>query len=200
MALVGVAITKSTAFRDSVQEFSNVYHYTYTGLNPIPSLADSIASAIVAIEKPFHSSSVSFLRYKVWSAGGSVADNQMISQGSLSGFGTAGNITNFDKERAVLVQWPAGVDSRNHPVTLKKWFHCCGAFGAVTFAAGQLDNTTSISSANRTAIQGYVDDLHPLLVNAQSMSLCGPTGRAVEGSVVAHKYLEHHQLGDMWRA
>jgi hypothetical protein len=200
MALVGVAITKSTTFRDATQEFSNVYHYGYTGLNPIPSLADSIASAITTIEKTFHSSSVAFVRYKVWSAGGSIADNQMISQGTLTGFGAAGNITNFDKERAVLVQWPAGVDSRNHPVTLKKWYHCCGMFGAVTFGAGQLDNTTSISSGNRTAIQGYVDDLTELVVNASAMQLMAASGREPEGGPIAHKYLEHHQLGDMWRS
>jgi hypothetical protein len=200
MALVGVSITKRCAFRDSTQEFSNVYHYSYTGLNPSETLAGQIAAAIVTIEKTFHSTDVTFMRYRVWSAGGSIAQNTMIAQGLLSGTGSAATSTAMDRERAVLVQWPAGFDSRGHAVRLKKWFHSCGAFGTVTMTNTHLTGASGFSSADRTTIQNYVDDLEPLLVNAQSMSLVAESGRTVTGPVVAHKYLEHHQLGDQWRS
>lgn len=199
MALFGVSITKRCTFRDSIQEFSNIYHYTYTGLNPSVSLATDVVNRIVTLEKLIHSTEVTFVRAKVWSAGGTVAQNAMIHQMLLTGAGSGSLFAGLDRERAVLVQWPAGLDSRGHPVRLKKWFHTCGNVGSVGLSASITQQLTGFTDANRTAIAALVADLHPLVVNAQSMDLVGPTGRAITGPVVAHKYLEHHQLGDQWR-
>lgn len=200
MALVGVSLTKRVVFRDSTQEFSNVYHYTYTGLNPSSSLAASIVSAIEAIEKTMHGSAVSFIRARVWSAGGSVSDNQMIYQGALSGTGSLGSGSGLDKERAILIQWPAGFDSRGHPVMLRKWYHLCAlSIAGVTISTGIEDQSTGFTSANRTAIAGLASGLDNLVVNAQAMTLCAESGRQATGDGVCHPYLEHHQLGDQWR-
>ncbi len=199
MALVGVSITKRTAFRDSVQEFSNVYHYTYTGLNPSASLAEAIIDAIVAIERPAHSSDVTFVRAKCWSAGGTIAQNTMIFQKLLTGVGSGPGVQ-MDKERAFLIQWSAGTDSRGKPVRLKKWFHLIGPGSTqVSLTAGVLDNTLSFSASSRTAIAGLFDNLRMLSVNGSPMQLCAASGRLAAGNAEAHKFLEHHQLGDQWR-
>jgi hypothetical protein len=199
MALVGVSITKKTAFRDSVQEFSNVYHYTYTGANPGTALANDIVDAIVAIEKNTHSGGVTFVRAKVWSAGGTQAENTMIFQKVLTGNGT-GSSADIDKERAILIQWRAGNDSRGKPVRLKKWFHTIGpGAAAASITAGVANNTISFTAASRDAIANAFNGLRFLSVNAIPMQLCSATGRLAAEDAVAHKFLEHHQLGDMWR-
>jgi hypothetical protein len=199
MALVGVSIKKKTAFRDSVQEFTNVYHYTYTGLNPGESLAEDIIDAIVAIEKDTHSSAVTFVDAKVWSAGGTKEENTMIFQKTLSGSGT-GTGQDIDKERAILIQWRAGKDSRGKPVRLKKWFHTVGpGSSSASLTAGVVNNTVSFSFASRTAIESAFGGLRMLQVNASPMQLCSASGRLAEGDAEAHKFLEHHQLGDQWR-
>lgn len=200
MAQFGVSITKRTAFRDSTQEFANTYHYSYTGLNPSASLAESIIDAIVAIEKPFHSGDVTFVYARLWSSGGTIEQNAMIFEKVLTGVGTSALNASMDKERAILVQWNAGKDIRNRTVRLKKWFHCCGSFGSVAFAASHLNNTSSLTIAQRGTVQGLVEALNPLVVNGSGMDLVAESGRETDGPAVAHKYLEHHQLGDQWRA
>lgn len=200
MARVGVSITKRAVFRDSTQEFSNVYHYTYTGLNPGATLAQAIVDNIVPIEKTMHSTAVTFMRARVWSAGGTVSENQMIYQGNLTGTGSLTASTVLDKERAILLQWPAGFDSRGHPVYLRKWYHSdCSAIGGVTISNPMVQNASGFSSSQRASIAALAAELDNLTVNAQSMQLCAESGRVAEGNATCHPYLEHHQLGDQWR-
>jgi hypothetical protein len=176
-----------------------VYHYKYTGLNPSASLAESVLDNIVTLEKAFHANSISFVKGRVWSAGGSVSQNQMIFQKTLTG---TGSTTSFaaDRERAFLVAWPAGFDSRGKPVFLRKWWHTFGSMGGVTPSANVMQNISGFSTTERTAIANAASSFEPLQVNAQSMSLCSANGRGTTGSPIAHRYWEHHQLGDQWRS
>ncbi len=199
MAHVGVSIKKRVSFRDSTQHFSNTYYYSYPGLNPSASLATAIIDAIVAIEKTFHSADVSFTYARCWSAGGTQAENQMITQKVLTGVGAKSADTELDRERAVLVQWTAGVDSLGRPVRLKKWYHSCGLFASFFWTSGHRQNTLSFTTAQRDLIAGMVANLNPLLVNGSPMYLVGPSGRSSDTTATAHKFLEHHQLGDEWR-
>lgn len=200
---VGVSIVKQCAFRDSVQEFSNVYHYNFTG-EPIinNTQADAIIDRLVVLEKIFHSGGVTFLRGSCWSSGGSPAANEMISQKALSGVGSATTTGSVDKERAFLVYWDAGVDSRSHPVKLRKWFHTCGSFSnIVTPTAAMLENATGLSVGERNAVVTAVNPLNPLTVAGVSGTgiMISKNGRVGSTGAHAHKYFEHHQLGDMWR-
>lgn len=198
MAIFAVAITKSTPFRGVNQEFSNVYHYS--GTLPVASQADAVMDALKAIEVPFHSSDVTFVRGKLWSAGGSAGSNQMISQKNFSGVGSQAATSTMDRERAVLIRFANGIDVRGRPVYLRKWYHSCGAFAGVLFTGtGILGNTAQIPGADRTTIQNAADDLLSLTVNSVTYNLCSPKGTAGGTPVTCHPYLEHHQLGDMWR-
>lgn len=195
-----ISVTKSTAFRDSVQEFSNVY--TYAGIGTMPSEAEmeALIDTIVTEEKKFHSTQVNFKRGRGWSSGGTKEENQMIADKVLTGQGAAATITSFDRERAVLVQWPAGVNNLGRPVFLRKWYHPCGQFGTVSFPSTAMDNTQAIPLATRTTIEGYVDPL-TRIGTLEDWGLVADSGRerTGDGDPVAHKYLEHHQFGDMWR-
>lgn len=197
MPIVGVSITKKCTFRGADQEFSNVYYYS--GPTPGVADADALAAAVKADEVQFHSGDVTFVRYRVWTAGGSMAANNMISQGTLSGLGSQAAIATMDRERAVLVSWPAGVSNTGKPVYLRKWFHSCGICAGVTFGTSQLQNTAQIATADRTAIATAAGSLVSQVVGGNTYALVAKSGRSMSGGAICHKYLEHHQLGDQWR-
>lgn len=197
MASYGVSITKKVAFRGADQEFSNVYHYSGATLSVAD--ATALATAIKAIEVPLHSTDVTFVRYRVWTTGGGQADNQMVAQGNLSGAGTQGVGSSHDRERAVLIRWAAGFDTRGHQVYLRKWFHSGGSCAGVAFGSTQLQNTGQIATADRTTIANAANALKQVTVSANNYALIAESGRAALGNAECHQYLEHHQLGDMWR-
>lgn len=196
----GISITKGVSFRGVTQEFSNVYHYKTPIGTATESEADSLIDTIVAREKLLHGTDVTFIRAKAWSDGGTNAENQMIKQKLLSGTGTLAASSSLDRERAVLIQFAAGVDSRNRPVKLRKWFHICGGYlGPTAISAAELQNTAQISSTVRGLYETSVNNLKSITAGVRGFDLCGPNGRDTTGDAVCHKYLEHHQLGDMWR-
>jgi hypothetical protein len=202
VARIGISITKSTAFRNSTQEFSNVYYYECASL-PNVTQADSLIDSLTAVEKGFHSSAVTFVRGRCWSETGNKATNEMISQKNLSGTGTQATLTGMDKERAVLFRVRAGVDVRGNPVYLRKWYHPCGVFQAgVTFDGNILANTTGFSSTQRNTLQAVVEAIKDANGNSFSVSLVAKSGRQRNSGALfeAHQLLEHHQQGDQWRA
>lgn len=199
MAVFAVSITKGVSFRGVQQEFSNVYHLS--GALPDAAQAALVASNIKGKEVNYHSLDVTFLRYKVWSAGGSAGQNQMIAQGNLSGVGGQAGNTALDRERAVLIRFSNGLDVRGRPKYLRKWFHSCGSCQGVTLnATGVFQNTAQIPSADRTTIANAATaDFIGFTVNSILYTLCAPDGTVGTAPVECHRYLEHHQLGDMWR-
>lgn len=202
MPRFGVSITKSTSFRNSVQEFSNVYYYDCVSL-PNTTQAGNIIDALTALEKTWHASSVTFVRGRLWSETGNKATSEMILQKNLSGTGarTTGSI---DKERAFLFRLRAGVDSRGNPVYLRKWYHACGEFVAgQTISTNVSQNTGGFTQAERdaqTAAIGAIGDAN----GGQGVvaKLVAKSGRQPDAGAnwSAHQFLEHHQLGDQWRA
>lgn len=202
MARIGVSITKNTAFRNSIQEFSNVYYYD---VNNKPSIAqaDAFIDNLTALEKTFHSTDVTFVRGRCWTETGNKATNEMISQKNLSGVGARTASTSLDKERAFLFRLRAGVDSRGNPVYLRKWYHACGVFVAsATIGAGVLQNTSGFTAGERSAQVAAMNAIGNANGSPELPVLVAKSGRAPSGGATwdAHQFLEHHQLGDQWRA
>lgn len=199
MAIIGVSITKATSFRGAEQSFSNVYYYD--GLLPNEAEAQTIINEVERIEKLFHDSTVKFREGRVWSAGGTIAQNTMILTTPLTGQGSVGGDASVDRERAVLIQWPAGVNVLGRPVYLRKWFHTMTAAGTTTqWLDGVKAQTTPIDQAIRTRFQGFADQLNPLNpATSFFYQLTSKNGRTSEPVSEAYPWLEHHQLGDEWR-
>jgi hypothetical protein len=202
MAIIGLSITKETSFRDSIQPFSNMYFYN-NGLGGAPdqSAANNILDELVAIEKTFHSSAVEFVFGRIWLQTLTEIGTVMIHQKGLSGTGAQSTSSSLDKERAFLFRRRAGQDSRGQPVYLRKWYHSCGEFlGSGALAASILANTTGFSDTVRNTMAGNVADISGLASGGGGWEICSKGGRApTEPNWQAHKYLEHHQLGDQWR-
>jgi hypothetical protein len=203
VARVGLSITKSTSFRNSTQEFSNVYYYFCGATLPSETDANALIDAVKALEVGFHSTDVTFVRGRVWSQEGSPGANNMISQKNLSGTGSRTGLVTMDKERAFLVRWRAGNDSRGQAVYLRKWYHSCGLGpGAVTPDTGTLQQTSGFTQTQRDAVAAAVESVKSLTVNGIAFALNSKAGRGVSIGETAkcHNFLEHHQFGDMWRA
>jgi hypothetical protein len=202
MPRVGVSITKSTAFRNSTQEFSNVYYYEMV-TTPSQAEADTIIDNLATYEKTFHASNVTFVRGRLWTQGGTPGTNNMITQKNLSGTGARTTVTGFDKERAFLFRLRAGNDSRGNPVSLRKWFHACGVFySGQTTVSTALDNTTGFNTSDRSAQVAAMNQIGDAVGSPGTMRLCSKNGRLPTAGETwqAHQFLEHHQLGDQWRA
>jgi hypothetical protein len=201
VARVGISITKTMAFRDSAQEFSNVYYY-HNGAGALPdqSAANAMIDELVTLEKTWHANNATFKIGRLWSQVGTPAANNMILQKNLSGTGAKALEATLDRERAYLFRIRAGVDSRGLPVYLRKWYHCTGQFpGGPGVFANQMANTTGFSSAERIAMANAMGAIKAL-AGGGGWQLCSKNGRdTTETLFVAHQYLEHHQLGDQWR-
>jgi hypothetical protein len=201
MARTGVSITKSLAFRGAAQEFSNTYYYQSVQGTVSAADAEALLDALVTKERAIHSLAVTFVRGRVWSAGGTKEQNNMIFQKQLSGQGGGGSdSSSMDRERAFLVRFRAGVDTKGRPVYLRKWWHLTVAtLNAETIAAGVQQNVSQLSSGQRGALVTAANGFKDVTANAVSYALVAENGRAITGDTVAHPFLEHHQLGDMWR-
>jgi hypothetical protein len=202
MAGIGISITKSTLFRGATQEFTNVYFYL-GGSTPTQGQADSLIDELTAIEKTFHSTAVTFVRGRLWTNTGSPSTSNMISQKNLSGTGARTISAGFDKERAFLFRLRAGVDSRGQPVYLRKWFHACGQFySGQNIVLAQLEQTQSLSGAEKTSLVSQMNAIGSLNAAAGPWTLAAKSGRQPTAGALweSHNWIEHHQLGDMWRA
>ena len=202
MPRIGVSITKSCAFRNSTQEFSNVYYYEVV-TTPSVAEANQIIDNIVTKEKTLHSTLVTFKKGRVWTQIGTPSQNEMITQKNLSGTGSGATVTSMDKERAFLVRLRAGNDSRGNPVYLRKWYHSIGQiFVGINLNSSILDNSTGISASDQTSIEASMNWIGDANGSPLAPKLCSKTGRLpdVGATWKSHQFLEHHQLGDQWRA
>lgn len=202
MARIGLSITKSVAFRNSTQEFSNVYYYEMATL-PDEAAANTIIDNMVAYEKTFHSTTITFVRGRIWSQTGSPGTNNMITQKNLSGTGARTVAGNLDKERAFLFRLRAGSDSRGNPVYLRKWYHSTSEFvSGQSIPAPVLENATGWTAPQRAAQVAAMQLIGDANGSAGVPKLCSKGGRlpTVGATWEAHPFLEHHQLGDQWRA
>jgi hypothetical protein len=119
---------------------------------------------------------------------------------ALTGAGALTEVTFMDRERAVLVQTPAGINSRGKPVYLRKWYHVCAAAGPNSLTNAQIANTAQLSTQQRDYWAGKVNDIQELELLANPVaSMVAQSGRVTTGEPACHPYLEHHQLGDQWR-
>lgn len=204
MGQIGISIVKRCVFRDSVQEFANTYHYGSVDANPSEATAETLIDELVANEKTFHSSAITFVRASCWSSGGSASSNVMIKQKILSGVGATVALSGGDPERAFLIMWPAGTDGLGRPVFLKKWYHAVGTFGGVAPSTAVQGQSTGFTQANRDAIAAAADVV-TRIGSLSQWGLVAESGRTRSGGLlsadppICHKYYEHHQLGDQWR-
>lgn len=203
MARIGISITKSCSYRQGVQEFSNVYYFDGLLGTPSQAEADNLIDEMANKEKTFHSAAVTFVRGRLWSQTGSQSTNEMLSQKNLTGVGARTADGNVDRERAFMFYLRAGNDSRGKPVYLRKWYHSLGAFySGQTFATNAYAQTSPLSTTDRNNMVSQMQNIGSIGAGATLGTLCAKSGRQPTAGAqwIAHPWIEHHQLGDQWRA
>jgi hypothetical protein len=204
----GVQVEKTTSFRGSAQPFSNTYYYEAAVTNApansptVIGYANDLLDDVVSWERGIHGTNVTFVMARCWSQIGPKEQNEMIVQRSLSGAGTgAAPSTAADKERAFLIRFRAGNDSRGRPVYLRKWLHLdIGVIASEGITNTQLVQTAQLTAGQRAQLVTWGDQIKQVTPGAgPPANLVSKNGRPIDGATIAHPYYEHHQLGDAWR-
>lgn len=197
MGQIGISIEMDTAFRGGVQPFSNVFHYQ--SVDPAPPTSPlPLVNEVVGIMKNLHSTAVNFRNARMWTSGGDKFENEMIFETPLTGAGVHPDVPAFDRERAVLMQWPAGKNVLGKPVFLRKWFHCCGRCVNVAWSNDVMANKVGLTQAEKDLINTEANKLR-IIGALDEWLLCAQSGREHTGPGTVHNFLEHRQLGDQWR-
>lgn len=200
MARYGLSVLKRCPFRGGIQHFSNTYYYEGALPNTASVDLEGLADKVVAIEKANHGNQTTFVQVRLWSADGTPAENEMIVDKPLTGTGAKTPFTAQDRERAYLIQFRAGVDSRGRPVYLRKWFHfMAAAFGTGTLTNDNMSQITPLSAEMQAGLVAIGEQLAEISQNSIPMQLVAKSGRQISGDITAHPWYEHRQLGDEWR-
>jgi hypothetical protein len=201
VARFGVNILKRFSYRLGIQHFSNTYYYDDPLGTPAISTLEALVDDIVAKEKTRHSSQVTFVRGRLWSQIGTPSQNNMLVDKNLTGTGAAAEVSGMDKERAFLVRFRAGVDSKGRPVYLRKYWHLCAQIGGGSVGNSQLQQTAELDSLTRAGVESFGESIKQIAVGTptHTFSLVSKNGRQIDGATNAHRFLEHHQLGEEWR-
>jgi hypothetical protein len=202
--IVGVSIEKATLFRGAQQPFANVYYYEAPLSVSDTGAWDDLINGLVTIEKTHHATDVNFVRGRLWKADGTKAENVMLIDKTLTGTGAVASSTTMDRERAILIQIRAGVDSRGRPVYNRKWFHFCASIvGGVGISGDAQKNTGTLTAGQQSSMAAVGESLKVRGIGvggSTNATLTSKSGRDVTGAATCHPYLEHHQLGDQWRS
>jgi hypothetical protein len=171
-----VTITKQTTWRGLPEKFSNVYHYD-TGA-PISTDAgwDALINAIVAIEKPIHNSSVTFVEGRVnGPTNAGEAANIMQRIVDLTGAGTmgAGGAT-IPKEQTVVCSFYIGRSALGYKRFLRKYYHS-GQIPSSTVDSVRFGDTP-LAAADKTPFTNAMNALKTITIGASSNDLCAPNG------------------------
>lgn len=192
MAIYGVSITKEVNWRGHVEQFANVYHYNFLNLDDQG--ARQLVNRLIEIERPVHSNEVRFVEGRVWSAGGTPAENDMIGvYDAVAGTtGIAAQNSAMDREACILVHFDTNrQDSRSRKIKLRKWLHTCSPLGAPeTFLAG----TTPLPANARSVVADYANAVLDPLTGTVTGNLCAPSGADANGSIQVGNWVEHHEF------
>src|SRR5215204_349550 len=200
MPRYGLAIQKRVAYRGGIQHFNNTYYYQTdigtANLNDLNLLVDEV----VAKEKAMFATAVTFVQARLWSQIGTPAENEMLIDKALTGTGALIPGAYHDRERAFLVRWRAGVDTKGRPVYLRKWWHLlANTIGAAGITQAMLEQTAELAAGTRSALETFADSVANFTTAGSQVRLVAKSGRQITGGTQAHRYLEHRQLGDEWR-
>jgi hypothetical protein len=179
---VAVAITKATDWHGAREEFDNVYYYDGPFYQAGSENYLRLAEKIVAAERLVHGSNVEFMRYRVWSAGGTIAQNITLGLVDLDGYGTLGSTSMF-KEAAAVIEWETDrSNTLGRKVYLRKFIRPCAIDDSSN--GGIATGVISLAgSTMATKLKTYADSVDYVTIPVGAVfQLVSPTGRIPRAS------------------
>ena len=181
---IAIAIEKEVPWHGGNERFSNVYHYE-TDFTVNASNAGACIDAIVTFEKPVHASSVQFKTGRLWTTGGTPAQNETLLIKDLSGAGTLSTGQTMYAECAVVCQSYTGRNSTTGKrIFLRKFIHSRGLpVGATT---AMMAGEAVLDSTRKAPYLTYADQIQEVVPAAgQLMTLEAPSGANLSPSAPA---------------
>ncbi len=186
MALYGLTVTKSTLWHGNLEEFDNTYYYEGPAEPPAGDGLSRFAFAVADAERNIHGSNVNFERVRVWTAGGTIAQNETILLVDLTGTGAAIGAPIF-KEAAVVVEWECerkNIDGKK--VYLRKFIRPCAMVATMSAEASRGEE--GLTDAMKAPFRSYGNDVQtveaPIGVNWQLKSRANRLPRFNDNAVV----------------
>ncbi len=105
MSLYAVSIEKDTIFHGKAETFSNIYYFEGPSFQAGDANYKRLCDALVAAERKVHHVGVNFKGARIWSSGGTIAENVTLGMFDYSGAGSMPAFAALHAETAVLVQW-----------------------------------------------------------------------------------------------
>jgi hypothetical protein len=187
-----VSITKSVPFQGRSESFANVYQYG--GPSPDPAQAQAIVDALVAIEKPLHSSAITFEGAFVWEIGGTPAENLPILKTDIPGTGSDPGALIIYMECAVMVKMRSTrVGALGKPAWFRKWYHP-GALNVTGVTDAVKAGTAPLPAAAKTKFANALEDAATLTVNGTDYLMQTTNGGVAQLPAICNDYLEHRQF------
>lgn len=198
--LIEVTTPKRCAYRGSVEGFSNVYIYRLLTSAISEEVAQALADEVIENERALHGPSVQHVACNISTPLYLNSDVTAFYQFPYDS-ALPGSAPTMDPERAIFIQWPAGRNVKNRPVTLRKWYHPCDVnIEQVTFTSGMQAQQSQITSTLRGILATVAQNLAQIGPGpADFIELVSPTNRERTGPAVCYPWLEHHELGEQWR-
>lgn len=151
MPIYGASMTKQFMYHGQVEQFSNVYHYESGVFDSV--VANALLDQILSEERKVHTSAVRFLVGRVWEAGGTPAQNQMILVRDFTEFGLMAASSKIHRAAAVVVKLFLGRKSTTgRKIYLRKHLHAEGLPSSVT---AESVGESILSSVNKAPFIAY---------------------------------------------
>jgi hypothetical protein len=201
VAKIGLSVLKRIPYRGSTQHFSNVYFYARGLGGASDAELTAILDEVVAQEKLMHTSAVTFVRGRVWTADGTPQQNEMRVIKELTGVGSLASVTGMDPENAILLRVRAGKSSTGKPVYLRKFYRPQGPMLVGNWSGNVIQRSSQLPAAEMTAWKNAADTLLAVGAGPDIWGLVAESGREVTqpAAFECHPWLEHRELGDEWR-
>jgi hypothetical protein len=178
---IAAALTKSLAWHGQQEEWSNVYHYDSGTLNVQAAEANRLIDALKTVEAQCLSTGVSFKRGRVWSAGGTPAENITIAIKDLTGAGTMASTGLMYSEACVVINLGTGrLTSTGKRIFLRKFMHA-GALNSNT--PDVLIGRQPLTTAMKLPFQTYGQDVREIVPAAGEVyRLESPSGVNIDAT------------------
>ena len=195
MALYGLAITKEMLWHGRAEEFQNTYYYEGPAEPPAGNGLYLFAETVASNERQVHSARVNYKTVRVWSAGGTPAENETLLLADLSMQGADIGAPIFG-EAAVVIEWECertNIDGRK--VYLRKFIRPGSLIGSMSAAAGRGEDplTDPMKALFKTYANNVQTVAAPAGVNWQLKSRAGRLPRANNNAVV-NDYLRSREF------
>jgi hypothetical protein len=191
VSIYACSITKSTTWRGSYEEFSNVYHYNMGAFNAAGGSWQSWAEGLANAERPIFDNAVAFKSYRWWGPIGDPATSVTQALGDLTGFGSMISGYETYKELAVVLAWPlARSAATGRKRFLRKYLHTCD-IGVASASAGTQGGPLGLDFKNQViAYANVVDDMSWSVGG----TICAPQGDGPTGAPYVLPYAHIRQF------